>query len=151
MIRKFFRYLFLERPAHKVGLRNYPAHLEAKGATLLAKAQDGADTADNRRQLNHIIGIERWGQSRLRVALGDALTMDEYNSYRPSRDRAWAELQADFEATRQETVTLAKQLNEASVATDVTVPHNQHGELTVLSWLHYLDMHANIEGRRIRS
>jgi hypothetical protein len=75
--------------------------------------------------------------------------MDEYDGYRPARAAGWAELQDVFHSTRQQTVALARQLGPA-VEADVHVPHNQFGPLTVRSWLRYLDIHANMEAKKLR-
>ena len=150
MIRRFILSLMVDRPALKIGLANFPAYLEESGKQVLSRAEAATDTPQNTRQLNHIVGIERWGQSRLRVALGEPLQMDEYNGYRPPRERTLAELKTDFQATRQETVALARQLAEADIPADLTIPHNQHGDFYVHSWLYYLHMHANLESRRLK-
>ncbi len=43
------------------------ARAEASGKTILTRLANKADTPQNRKKLRHIIGIERWGQSRLKV------------------------------------------------------------------------------------
>ncbi len=106
-------------------------------------------TAEQMAERLELDGLERWGQSRLRVALGEPLLMDEYDVYRPPRAAGWAELQDAFHSTRQQTVALAGQLDQA-VTNGVKVPHNQFGLLTVRSWLRYLDIHANMEAKKLR-
>ena len=100
--------------------------------------------------LSHIIGIERWGQSRLRVFLGEPFTQDEYNGYRPARDVPWDELVGQFSATRSETIALARALDEALIAPDKTVLHNQLGPLSARAWLRYLQTHASREILQVR-
>jgi hypothetical protein len=46
-------------------------------------------------------------------------------------------------------VALARQL-EPAIASGVKVPHNQFGSLTMRSWLRYLDMHANLEAKKLK-
>jgi hypothetical protein len=75
--------------------------------------------------------------------------MDEYDGYRPPREATWFALQDAFRTTRQETVALARQLDQA-VAAGVKAPHNQFGPLTIRSWLRYLDMHANLEAKKLK-
>lgn len=107
------------------------------------------DSDHNRRLISHIVGIERWGQQRLRAALGEPLVIDEYDGYRPPRVAALPELQADFAATREETAALTRKLGAAGVEA-VKLPHNQIGNLSVRGWLGYLSIHANWEAKKLR-
>jgi hypothetical protein len=141
---------FLERPFRSLSAEQMAGRLELDGRTLERTFAAAKDSPDNRKLLSHISGIERWGQSRLQVALGAPLLMDVYDSYRPSREAGWAELQDAFHRTRQQTVAVARQLGPA-VEGGVRVPHNQFGPLTVRSWLRYLDMHATWEAKKLKS
>jgi hypothetical protein len=140
---------FLERPFRNLNAQQMADRLELAGRTLERAFAAARDSEHNRRLLSHITGIERWGQSRLHVALGEPLAMDEYDGYRPAREASWAELQDAFRDTRQQTVALARQLGPA-VEAAVHVPHNQFGPLTMRSWLRYLDMHANMEAKKLK-
>jgi hypothetical protein len=141
--------LFLERPFRNLSAEQMAERLELDGRTLERTFVAVKDSEHNRQLLSHISGIERWGQSRLQVALGAPLAMDEYDGYRPPREAGWAELQNAFHSTRQQTVALARQLGPAAEA-GVHMPHNQFGPLTVRSWLRYLDIHANMEAKKLR-
>ena len=88
--------------------------------------------------------MERWGQSRLRVALGQPLVLDEYDGYRPTMGQSWNELQDAFTATREQTILLAEQFASAELG-ETTVRHNEFGDLSILQWLVYLRTHANTE------
>jgi hypothetical protein len=99
--------------------------------------------------LAHIIGIERWGQRRLRVALGEPLITDEYDSYCPSIALFWQDLREEFRTTRANTVALIRQLDDAHIDDSVGIRHNDLGILTVHGWVRYLDMHANEESKKI--
>jgi len=101
-------------------------------------------TERNYKRLNHIIGIERWGQQRLKVALGTPFVMDEYDGYRPPFGLSWNELQDMFNQTRLDTLALANRLNEQG-AVQKTVFHNTFGEISTTHWLYYLRVHANSE------
>lgn len=147
---KFLRYLFFERVANRTPLADYPARLKTAGQKIEARISAADDSPKNRTQLAHIIGIERWGQSRLRTALGAGLTIDEYDGYRPNTDQSWAELKEVFATTRQETISMAQALVDAGVSTSITVPHNQFGDMAVRSWLQYLMGHAQFESKRIK-
>jgi len=43
-----------------------------------------------------VIGIERWGQRRLRMLLGEPPVSDEYDSYRPGEDLSMPALRDAF-------------------------------------------------------
>ncbi|MFZ2357822.1 MAG: hypothetical protein WA040_00620 [Anaerolineae bacterium] len=102
---------FLERPFRNLSAAQIAQRLELDGRTLERTFAAAKDNEHNRKLLNHIIGIERWGQSRLRVALGEPLAMDEYDGYRPPRKASWSELQNAFRSARQQSVALADQLD----------------------------------------
>ncbi|HSN75881.1 MAG TPA: hypothetical protein VL334_12465 [Anaerolineae bacterium] len=141
---------FLERPFRNLSAEQMAERLELDGRTLERTFAAAKDSDHNRTLLSHISGIESWGQSRLQVALGAPLLMDEYDGYRPAREASWIELEDAFRNTRQQTVALARQLGPA-VEAGVYVPHNQFGPLTVRSWLRYLDMHATLEAKKLSS
>jgi hypothetical protein len=141
--------MLLERPAQKLTLDELAAQLESSGAKLAQHYVAGADAESNREHLRHIIGIERWGQGRLKVFLGAPLEMDDYDGYLPADDLGWTALQDEFTTTREKTVALARELAAAKLDTSPTVPHNQYGKLTAYAWLHYLDTHANLESEQI--
>ncbi len=142
--------LMLERPFKNKDMAEIAQELDLAGGRLKHTFAAAKDNPDNRRLLSHIVGMERWGQSRLRVALGEPLTMDEYDGYRPPREATWPILQDAFSETRQQTVAVVQQLGQTKVA-DVKVPHNQFGPLSVRSWLRYLEMHANLEAKKLKS
>lgn len=119
--------------------------LDRTGAAITERLAAAPDTPANREAAVHVIGIERWGQRRLRIALGEPPVRDEYDAYRPGEDQDMAALAALFAETRQQTLalaTLAVRLPES-----VTAPHNELGDLTVPGWLIYLEGHAERETR----
>jgi hypothetical protein len=140
---------FLEQPFRRLTAGQMAERLDLDGRTLERTFAAARDSADNRKLLSHITGIERWGQNRLQAALGAPLVMDEYDGYRPAREAAWGDLQEAFRSTREQTVALARQLGSA-VDGGVRVPHNQFGPLTMRSWLRYLDIHANLEAKKLK-
>lgn len=117
--------------------------LRQSAEKIYHKVQEATPNSHNHKVFSHIIGIERWGQSRLKVALGESLVMDEYNGYRPARDRAWDDLIDDFVKTRQETMAIAKQISRTNASP--LIPHNTYGDLSVEAWLFYLQIHADSE------
>lgn len=150
-IRSFLVNLIWERPARKLSLGDHARVLHDSGAELQARLAETPDSDRNRQVLNHIVGIERWSQSRLRVALGEPYQRDEYDDYRPKRDATWDELRAQFATTRAQTVVLAGELQQGGVDSDTTVPHNSYGPLTVRGWLRYINTHCVLESKRIKA
>jgi hypothetical protein len=84
------------------------------------------------------------------VALGEPFVQDEYNGYRPPRETGWEALKAQFEATRAETVALARALAAQPGAEAKRVRHNDYGDLSVGGWLNFLRRHAEFESRKLR-
>lgn len=142
---------FIEWPVWGKSLDAMAGQLERGLEPILDRFQRGGDSEQNRRVLSHIIGIERWGQNRLRMFLGNPLVMDEYNGYRPSRETSGAELVEMMKSTRAETVALARQIGGQGASTVKTMPHNQFGPLTPRGWMFYLYFHARAESRKMRA
>jgi hypothetical protein len=140
---------FIERQAKKTKLAELAGRLEAGGERLEQRLAQASDSQKNRKKLSHVIGIERWGQRRLQAALGEPLLRDEYDGYRPAPELDWQGLQVEFQTTRQETVALARQLEQAG-AEDTRVRHNEMEELSTRGWLHYLNGHADMECKRLK-
>lgn len=140
-----------ERPAARASYTELGQALERGGNFLAGRAARAADTEANRATLAHIIGIERWGQNRLRVALGQRdFVRDENHPYRPPQGASLRELQDLLSQTRAQTVDLARQLHDAPPPEGTTVEHNGLGPLTPKGWLRYLSQHADLESRRLR-
>lgn len=150
IIERFFSEYLTERPARKATWEQQIADLEAGGTALQTRLAAAPDLPRNREVLRHIVGIERWGQSRLRSALGAPLIMDEYDGHRPDAAQDWEALKAGFAATRAGTLALARELQAAGIDRARSIPHNQMGSITVGGWLQYLKFHARLEGMRIR-
>jgi glutaredoxin-like protein len=119
--------------------------LEHAGARLDAHTAGAPDTPANREALAHCVGIERWGQRRLRVGLGEPLVMDDHRPYRPGTEHGVAQLSTAMTETRAATVALARDLAAAGADPGTTVRHNDLGDLTLAGWLAYLEQHASRE------
>jgi hypothetical protein len=141
--------LLMERPARDKSLADLREELQVTGREAQQHLDGIDDTSQNREALRHVIAIERWGQRRLEVALGEPLVMDESDEYTPAEDVGWDRLQEAFRETRQKTVTLARKLDEEGVDHEQTVPHNQWGDLSVHGWLYYLNFHANRDVKQL--
>jgi len=142
--------LMIERPTRKLTVRELSMQLEQSAKQMSELMETVSGTPENRLQLCHIIGIERWGQRRLRVALGEPFLTEEYDHYRPSSECSWDGLKAEWGATREATLSLANNLMQVNLPPDLKVSHNQFGPLSIKGWLRYLDVHASSEGKRIK-
>ncbi len=142
--------LAVERPARRTSLAALADTLEEGGRAIERRLAGLACSPANIEQLRHIIGIERWGQRRLRVALGEPALHDEYDEYRPAATTSWDELRAAFQTTRQQTVELARTLATRDRQQLPLVAHNQFGPLSIPGWLRYLTVHANRESKRLK-
>lgn len=145
-----FTHFMLVRPSRNKSYTQLGADIAKEGQAIEARIAKASDSEKNRKQLSHLIGIERWAQSRVNVALGGPYIQDEYDEYRPNRDASWAELGEAFSATRQQSIELANQVESANVPATTTVKHNDFGEITMRSWLRYIAMHASFESKRIK-
>jgi hypothetical protein len=142
--------LMIERPARKLTLQELIIQLDQSTQHISDLMEATSGTPAYCRQLCHIIGIERWGQRRLRVALGEPFLTEEYDHYRPSSECSWDELKDEWGTTRETTLALARELTQAGLPPDLKVPHNQFGPLSIKGWLRYLDVHASSEGKQIK-
>lgn len=150
-VKGFLAARVLEAPAARSSYRELQQALERAGAALAARADRAGDTPGNRETLAHIIGIERWGQERLRAALGERTAPeDTYRPYRPADGATLPELRVQLSETRARTVDLVRQLHLNPPEDTLTVNHNGLGPLTVKAWVRYLTGHADLESRRLR-
>lgn len=148
-IARFFTHQLLERPAARVGVDALVERLEASSGPLAAFAE-AAEDASSRKQLRHVIAIERWGQNRLRVALGDlSFERDESRGYAPPEDEPVAQLVVRFDAVRAETVALGRRIASEDAGA-AKVEHNSLGPISARAWLRYLQMHADLEMKRAK-
>ncbi|MFT7585545.1 MAG: hypothetical protein ACI9EW_001973 [Cellvibrionaceae bacterium] len=136
-------YVF-ERLGKDASVGELTAELEAAGKRNLQQLMEKMPTERNYRLLVHLIGIEKWGQRRLRVTLGDPVISDEHDAYCPPFGLSWNELQDIFNQTRLETLDLARFIEEAGVS-GTRIFHNEFGKITASHWLNYLRLHANLE------
>lgn len=141
---------FLEKPSRGRRYAELADDLYVAGDRVALRLERARDDGAAREGMRHVIGIERWGQQRLRVALGAAFERDEYHPYRPPRDAGRDDLVGAFRETRAETVALARQLSETPPPADTRVEHNSLGPLSPRAWLRYLQTHAEFESRRLR-
>jgi hypothetical protein len=147
----FFRKLIIDRKSNGLTLPQLRENLQQETQAVLHHHTQAADTEKNKAQMRHIIGIERWGQSRLRTLLGEPLlTREEYDNYAPADSLSMAELGETFAETRERLLGLIGELENAGISPTKTIPHNQMGNMTLRSWLYYLNFHATNEARQIK-
>lgn len=148
----FVKNIFIEGPASKTGFAALIKDLKVNGQTISTRLGGIASNAANRSRLRHIIGIERWGQSRMRTLSGQTLVLviDEYDGYQPAESLDWNDLREQFASTRIETIATARQLVKAGVNETATANHNSFGPMSLGAWLKYLGDHAARESRLIR-
>ncbi|MCB0062655.1 MAG: DinB family protein [Caldilineaceae bacterium] len=123
---------------------------EAGGQTIDQHVADKPDTPANREQMRHVIGIERWGQRRLKTMLGEPPIHDEYDGYQPAADLDLNALRAEFDSTRAETLRIVDAIKEKGIAETARANHNGMGDVSLKLWLRYLTMHANFESKRVK-
>ena len=141
----------LEHQAKNRSLEELAAALERSGTEVKKRLEAAPDTPRNREVANHIVGIERWGQRRLRTALGEPLTSDPYHGYRLPEDASLDDLKNAYAKTRWATLELISELKTQRVDVARKVRHNDLGELSVRGWLVYLDGHAKRESTRLKA
>ncbi len=131
-------------------LADLVSRLEESRDMLTPRIERAGDTPGNRETLNHWLGIERWSQSRIKVAQGGQFQLDGYRGYRMPEESSFVELQQGFQAARAATLELAAECERSGFDPDLTITHNDLGELTVLEWFAYIDDHSRREVIRLR-
>ena len=140
--------VFFATPGRKLSLAEHAAELRRSGDDIRARLAGATGDEKQRAALRHVIGIERWVQSRLRVFFGDAFASAGHRPHLPPENATWEELVLQFGEMRTETVALAERL--AAEGPTTTVPHNQFGELSAHGWLHYANGHGLRELRGLK-
>lgn len=146
----FFKDFILERPARRRSLDELLRSLKSSQTKLEVRFAKASDSPKNRTALRHVIAIERWGQNRLKVALGEPLLEDSNHDYKPPQETSWQDLKQQFSETREQTLAVADELMKGQIDKAQTIPHNQLGPLSVGAWLRYLNIHGLLESKRIR-
>jgi hypothetical protein len=142
-------HFFVENRTRRQSYDQVCQGLKSGGEKISALLHTAEDTPANRTQTGHVIGMERWGVQRLSCLLnGTTPVMDEYDGYRPSLDLSMPTLAEEFEKARSATLALAVRLEPLA---QQKVPHNSMGNLSVKTWLAYLNIHASTESRAIKA
>lgn len=141
--------LVFERPVRGLDADSMRNRLIQSGDAMVSAIRTAGDITANQDTATHIIGIERWGQARLRDALNGSYTSEEYDGYRPA-SAPITQLADLMQTTRAETVAVLAQLVSAGIPLTTTIPHNTFGDMTVAGWLQYIQGHGAIESRKLR-
>ena len=150
IIGQAFAWLFFERKT--VG-KNYTDYRQLFGesSSFIQELIDRAeDNWKSRWELLHIIGMERWMQSRMKVALGAPYIQEEYDGYRPPEDMAWSDLKQTFIAVREASCDLCTEFDAKSVDARQKINHNQAGPMSVKAWMEYLLRHGDNHAKRMQ-
>jgi hypothetical protein len=139
---------FIEGPGQRRSFDAFQTQFSQTGSRIQERIRNARD-ANAEKTIRHIIGMERWGQHRLKTALGEPLVVDEHHPYKPEKGLGTQALLEAFQATRQDTLALVRQLERSGFQGRIL--HNGLGPLTVKGWLQYLNAHADLESRRLRS
>ncbi len=142
-------YVLFELPTRKKNATQLAQALKKSGQTIIAHLNGVEGNLRQEEVLRTMIGIERWGQRRLKVAMGGQLVEDTYEAYLPSHSRAWRHLLDDFSEERQDTVELAKDI-DMDGDLDTKIPHHDWGPLSPLAWIKYIEKQTGFECRKIR-
>lgn len=136
--------------AHQLTYDQLHERMQQSGEKLVSKMRAAPTNGMTLERARHIIGIERWGQARLKAFLGGPVLHDEYDGYRPDDLNTLPQLADAMANTRAETLRLIEVLKAAGASAGGKVAHNELGEIDARSWLVYLDDHATREGMVIR-
>jgi hypothetical protein len=139
----------VERRAARKSLDKIKSDLKNSASQVGGRFERAADTPANQHEANHIIGIEVWGQHRLRSLFSEPLVMDEYDIYCPGDHLPMSSLGRCFQETRNVTLDLVEELKQVNIE-GIKIPHNEIGELSVSGWLVYLNSHAQLESRKLK-
>src|SRR5687767_7286836 len=102
----FFFRLFYEWAGRGKSYDDFLDKLEDTGQVVHARILNATALDFNRSRAVHVIGIERWGTRRLRVALGEPLVLDEYDGYAPHEALSMVQLADEFLQTRAATIAV---------------------------------------------
>ncbi len=133
---------YFERRARGKSYSRYKEKIEETSTQIVSIFSDSKDNEKSRWLFTHVIGMEKWMQQRIKVALGEPFVRDEYDIYRPSQDEPWDKLQQLFVETRNESVQLCDALDAKQANGSQKILHNEFGDLSVKGWLEYLLFHG---------
>ena len=147
---KIFRVMLIDRKAKNLSMDALFNQMKDGKIQVQQNHRMAIDNPRNRELMAHVIGMERWGQSRLRTLLDEPLVLEEYDGYRPADSLDMPALGETFESARQHTLALVEELQNAGIPLTKTALHNQMGKMSLAGWLFYLNMHATMESSKMK-
>ncbi len=147
---EFVGKIFFERPGSKRSFDELAQELESSGAQIEERLAGFSPAPKDRERMRHIIGIERWGQRRLRVFLGEPFVMDGHHPYKPDETLDWPALLDAFKETRAQTLAMIDTLAASNPESSDPVAHNEFGKFSARGWLKYIEGHARSEAKSIK-
>ena len=144
-----FAWLLFERNTKGKSYADNKRQLEESATLVQSMIDEASDNEKSRQELLHIIGMERWMQSRMKVVLGEPFTQEEYDGYRPPEDAGWQDLKQAFIQTRHDSYDICDALATKNVDGSQTVTHNQLGELSIRAWMEYMLIHSRDHAKRM--
>ncbi|MEM9950432.1 MAG: hypothetical protein AAF846_02435 [Chloroflexota bacterium] len=144
-------WLTFERWAKRNSYQHIKTQIETEAKIIHTSIQSATQNKVNHQTTTHIIGMERWIQSRIKVALGSPYIQEEYDNYRPPQNASWEQLEQEFIATRELSCELCDQLIAENIDKSLKVNHNQFGNITIGAWLEYLNFHSKTHAKSIKS
>lgn len=142
IIHRLFVWGVFERQSKNQTYHTYRQRFEESSAKIQNLIDNAQDTDKSRWELTHVIGMERWMQSRMKVALGEPFTLDEYDGYRPPLAAPWQDLKQAFVTTRQDSCDLSAEFADKNVDGSQKIMHNQFGDLSLKAWMEYALFHS---------
>lgn len=149
IVKRGFAWLIYERKVQGKSYKDYRRLFGESSRFIQSLIDRAEDNAKSRWQLLHIIGMERWMQSRLKVALGAPFIQEEYDGYRPPEDTPWSDLKQTFVEVREASCDLCTEFDAKNVDAAQKIVHNSLGELSVKTWMEYLLGHGNRHAKRM--
>lgn len=141
---------FLELQVANRSYDQVAQQLQSSQKSVSDRIFNASEKHNNHKLARHIVGMERWGQHRLRCALGEPLVMDDVDGYILKESHSGGHIAQDFDIARRETLALVQVLSSTAGIEKQKVHHNELGPLSVKGWLMYLNAHAEIESKKLR-
>lgn len=151
IIMKVFAWLLLERKIQGKSYQQYNQRFQESSSYIQNLIDLAEANQKNRWELLHIIGMERWMQSRMKVALGALLVQEEYDGYRPPDDTSWHDLKQMFIDVRKDSCDLCAKFDAKNVDPAQKIEHNSVGPLSVKAWMEYVVSHSNRHANKMTS
>lgn len=143
IVKQGFAWWLLERKVRGKSYQQYQQMLQESSSFIQNQISRADENMKSRHALIHIIGLERWIQSRMMVALGSPFIQDESDRYLPPEDTSWIQLSQTFIDVRNDSIDLIAKIAAKDVDPTSKIDHNAVGPLSVRAWMEYVVDHGN--------